>query len=848
MRGTSRGLLVLFTFYFLFEAGNVSAQKAVRWINRGKYEKAESYSRQQILEFKNEDALLPPGSRYSINAYVRRIKPYHSLARLYKVKGDFVNCELYSAKADSIYMVFTERLKDKGSSGWKDFIVRNTIASDGKKTRQDKWYYQRTIDVANIYTRLGQLEKSKVKLDSVYKLMKTAYGEKTSMAKTAWAAYGEYFLEKGIYDSSRMYYERYILALYSDPNYFDISMKRFSDSYAGLSRTYLGSGNIPMALKAGKKAVYFANHRFVKATDGRNTLGKIETANLLAEVYRRGGNQREAIRWNSKAFEDYNSYISGVTPDKFSILATRGQIYWALSDTVKANDAFGELMASFFHYTQNNFSFLSESEREYFYRKNKYLVDLAKGYYAYLYFTRGHTDHQIARRLYEIHLNNKGVLLNSSSKLLNVLYSRGDKALIAEYEKIKVLRESRQRLIQTGETPEAVAALDEEIIQKERYLRNILSIDTEKFVSTSDILAAIPDSTHVIDILKAKIFISENDAAAGSGSTIHETKASRYIYFILDRKGGLKLVENKMSDENLEKRYYRGYLNAAKLDMQNVDIYNAFFGPIAPHLTFRNLVFSSDGIYNLINPEILFDGNDYLVNRYKTLSVVSAKDLLRFPRASPVLNDITLVGWPDYSTHSQVYKVAPVELPGTETEIRQITRVLPEGTNRYVYVRRDANEVKVKDISSTSILHFATHGFFEASTDRDPMYTSGLVLALSDSSRAEDGFLTAYEASNLDLKKTFLVVLSACETGQGEFEEGEGVWGLQRAFQVAGVRYIVMSLFKVDDEVTSLLMQEFYKNIVSGQEVLAAFRNSRMKIKSSYQKPVEWGAFVIKGY
>ena len=132
----------------------------------------------------------------------------------------------------------------------------------------------------------------------------------------------------------------------------------------------------------------------------------------------------------------------------------------------------------------------------------------------------------------------------------------------------------------------------------------------------------------------------------------------------------------------------------------------------------------------------------------------------------------------------------------------------------------------------------------------DPMYTSGLVFATAankEQQEEEDGYLTAYEASNLTLNNTFLVVLSACETGQGTYEDSEGVWGLQRAFQVAGVRYLVMSLFKVDDQITALLMSEFYTHLFNGDDVLQAFKKAQNKVRKTSDNPLHWGAFVIKG-
>ena len=108
----------------------------------------------------------------------------------------------------------------------------------------------------------------------------------------------------------------------------------------------------------------------------------------------------------------------------------------------------------------------------------------------------------------------------------------------------------------------------------------------------------------------------------------------------------------------------------------------------------------------------------------------------------------------------------------------------------------------------------------------------------------EDGILTAKEISNLNLSNTKLVVLSACETGLGDVKGSEGVYGLQRAFKMAGVDYIIMSLWKVPDKETTEMMELFYNEMLDGLLISEAFRNAQNQMKQKYS-PYYWAAFVL---
>ncbi|MCP4458165.1 MAG: CHAT domain-containing protein [Cytophagales bacterium] len=194
------------------------------------------------------------------------------------------------------------------------------------------------------------------------------------------------------------------------------------------------------------------------------------------------------------------------------------------------------------------------------------------------------------------------------------------------------------------------------------------------------------------------------------------------------------------------------------------------------------------------------------------------------------------------------------DLPGTEEEVKSIESVLTQNQWEVdANYGAEASERKLKAQTDPGILHIATHGFFLQQDNFDgvnSMIRSGIILSgvnKPNASSDDDGVLTAYEATNLKLDSTYLVVLSACETGLGEIKNGEGVYGLQRGFAVAGARYLLMSLWKVDDFATQVLIQDFYNNWLSGMEIHKAFANAQVALRKKHPHPFYWGAFILLG-
>lgn len=208
-------------------------------------------------------------------------------------------------------------------------------------------------------------------------------------------------------------------------------------------------------------------------------------------------------------------------------------------------------------------------------------------------------------------------------------------------------------------------------------------------------------------------------------------------------------------------------------------------------------------------------------------------------------------------------------LQGTRIEVEEIEKIaLNFGIKTKLFSASNGTESTLKNLSGkkVDILHIATHGFyiksFDNKNEENQMERSGLALAGANNKQkgialpkgVDDGILTADEISRLDLRGADLIVLSACETGLGDITS-EGVYGLQRAFKKAGVQTIVMSLWKVDDEATKMLMVEFYKNLLNGktkreslmkaQQAVRNFRGFIGEEMRDFSNPKYWAGFIM---
>ena len=292
------------------------------------------------------------------------------------------------------------------------------------------------------------------------------------------------------------------------------------------------------------------------------------------------------------------------------------------------------------------------------------------------------------------------------------------------------------------------------------------------------------------------------------------------------------------------------------------DIKQLVFDPITPYLKdTEHLLISPDSQLNRLPFEALQPktGGDYLVQQYQISYLNSGRDLRKFDLTQPSPNPAVIVANPNYETADDTVQLAQTpnrnpgnnrrsndlsqiqvdSLPGTAAEAEAIQPLLPDAN---IYTEDKATENALKTVQSPQILHIATHGFFlpdlkRSQTSRDasnenPLLRSGLALAGFNvrQSGNDDGVLTALESSQLNLSGTELVVLSACQTGLGDIANGEGVYGLRRAFAIAGAETQLMSLWNVSDTGTQSLMVRYYDKLMDGMGRSEALRAVQLEM------------------
>ncbi|MBK8568206.1 MAG: CHAT domain-containing protein [Saprospiraceae bacterium] len=361
------------------------------------------------------------------------------------------------------------------------------------------------------------------------------------------------------------------------------------------------------------------------------------------------------------------------------------------------------------------------------------------------------------------------------------------------------------------------------------------------------------------------------------------------------------------SETDKEAYFHQIYAGKRKND-DGKSLRDLIYAPLEAALSgVSTIYYAPDGLIHRINPDAIYlDEKATFADRFRLVRVNSTRQLvIPFAMGNGKPAPALIYGGIDYDADSTALltaaniQIGKRQIPdglgalnrggdrggkwrfltNSEKEARAIEALFDK--KKYpvsMLTGKEATEESLRAFSlsahlpSPRVLHLATHGFFfpdpaEAHDGKDaapgevifkenenPMLRAGLVMAGGNHAwlngkaykGLEDGILTAYEVSQLDLRNTELVTLSACETGLGEIVGNEGVFGLQRAFKIAGAHYIIMSLWKVPDQETQELMTLFYKRWLEGKMAIPdAFRSAQTEMRKLYPSPYYWAGFVL---
>jgi CHAT domain-containing protein len=620
----------------------------------------------------------------------------------------------------------------------------------------------------------------------------------------------------------------------------------------------------------------------------------------LGMVYRDMGEFEKAVPFYLKSIEWKEKHFE---PDNFAhqtYCRSLGLLYYYQKKYAQAEPYLIRNTELILKQFDRVFPSFSDDDKAEFYNLYKEsfdeLISLAINYHTH--------KPELLDRMFDLRLATKALLLNSSAKWKQRIKGSHDRKLLSLFGQWEDNQAKLGKLYQSTD-PKAKIAIDTllpktERLEKELSLRSehFATLSDKKIVRWQDVQKKLKSGEAAVEMIRIpkfgieKMLTDTSDPARPVHARYGFTDTILYAALIV--KPGtshpeLVLLKSGNTMEGKDWKYYR---NCIEKQIRDEHSYSVFWKPFEQKLGpgIKRIYFSGDGIFHSLNLNTLFNPatKKYLLEEKEISLITNSKDLLIHSNKEEQNHLAYLIGFPNYNTNAEKRKTlaggelgfnsnyyfsmtrgeAYSELPGTKVEVEGIGKILSaKGWEVQSYLGDKALEENLKDCFKPRILHLATHGYFEPDSARyqNPLLRSGILLTGANNSflgekddNVEDGILTAYEAMNLNLDNTDLVVLSACETGLGEIKNGEGVYGLQRAFKVAGAKSIIMSLWKVDDEATQELMVSFYKHwlgeavgegrqTANGNSKRSAFLKAQKELKAKYPNPYYWGAFVMVG-
>ena len=862
----------------------------LRW---GKFDKAEYFSKESLNQLQSlfkgyDNKLFTPyitlGNIYSATRQfekadsvflkLKELLPPEEITQLFKVNRfialNLIKMEQYDKAESVITAMITDAEKNSGSE--------NIIYADAF-TLAGRFYYD-----------LRDFQKAELWIIKALRL----YEKKQQMEHPNYMA-----------NSSNLAYA-YLFSgrIKEADSLFSLNLKAIenksspqSDEYA-----YASTGKALILMETGQyeKAIALLvenldNLEKLKLTNRAIYMGM---TNNLAFVYQRAGQLEKAESLFLKSLKITESLFNKEHAQFRMICGNLAFLYWKMNRPNEAMQYSLLTLSIIKKQIDKVFSFSSENEKLSFMRT---LAVERNKFYSLIYKL---SPNENSNDLYDLTIYAKGLLLNSSKQLNADILNGSDTSAKKIYSS---WLSNKNQLAYWYSKPlaEQVTNLDslKEITeQQEKQLVRVSSAFNANKISVSanweNVQKKLKPGEAAIEFIVFNYFDKERltDSVFYAALILRPNSAKPEFVFLFEEKQiDSLLTKNPDNNQNKINKLY----NASGAKPRDNRLYQLTWSAIEKKLVdVRTIYFSPVGeLFKLSFAAIPINETTRLSDKYHLVQLNSTRALLETTDEKILPADrLILYGGIAYDADSVKLKqlagqynepaneprtkFQPEEkqswnyLPFSKAEVEKIQKTGIE--NKYpvsVISEENATEESLKALSgnrSPAVLHIATHGFFfpdpkpglETQNGQqqffkisdNPLLRSGLLFAGSyytwtknrSVSGIEDGIATAYEITNMYLPHTKLVVLSACETGLGELNGSDGVLGLQRAFRIAGVKNLVMSLWKVPDTETAEFMIAFYENLFRQQTIPDAFVAAQKTMKNKYRNdPYKWAAFIL---
>ena len=528
---------------------------------------------------------------------------------------------------------------------------------------------------------------------------------------------------------------------------------------------------------------------------------------------------------------------------------------------------------------QDMFSFMSGNERAIYWKHFENYLPMLN----HIIYESGNLE--TFGTIYDNILEAKGLLLRSTNDIRDAILNSGSQSDIADYSRICKLKQhllNEKNEQSRVKIENEIDSIDKRLTQHANGYADFVSSKTIKWI---DVCNALAKDDVAIEFYNIPLIWGLD--------SIHTIDGEPRYCAVLLRKGYkyphiIPLCKESQLEE-LDKE-----------DLYETDsIYNMLWKPLEEELKgAKNIYFAADRELHKIGIEYApLPGGGIVGDKFNLYRLSSTRVLAEKKKESRCDNAVLYGGLRydvgmdeliaesrsgDYHPTSSSRAFTAVDnrygvkyLPGTLKEVEEISRRFANQPRLITDICGTEESFKSLAGSSTDIIHLATHGFFWSEGDarkreyvtflnplnhavqstedkallRSGLFFSGANIGLKGETLpddVEDGVLTALELSNMNLGHVDMVVMSACESGLGE-TSGEGVFGLQRGFKLAGANTLLMSLWKVDDNATQKLMTEFYRNYLSGKskQMSRYLAQQMLRNSSEYSDPQYWAAFIL---